>query len=152
MHPDSQPASIDSLGLNTENIPSPGPHPILFDRINESSIRSATLHTKGGAGPLGIDAAGWRRLCCSFGRSSSDLCKALAHMARHLCTSYLHPECVEAYNSCRIALNKFPDIRPIGVCEVVRRIIGKAIMTLVKDDIMEATGPTQLCAGQLTGL
>ena len=72
-------------------------------------------------------------------------------MARRLCTSYLHPECVEAYNFCCIALNKFPGIRPIGVCEVVRRIIGKAIMTLVKDDIMEATGPTQLCAGQLAG-
>ena len=67
----------------------------------------------------------------------------MSHMAHCLCTSYLHSEYVEVYNSCHlIALNKSSGIRPIGVCEVIRRIIGKTIMALVKDDIMKATGPT----------
>ena len=151
-HPEGRSYDINSSIPDNEIISPTNPHPILFDQINESTIRFAALRTKGGAGPSGIDAAGWRRLCCSFGRSSSDLCKALAHMARRLCTTYVHPECIQAYNACRlIALNKFPGIRPIGICEVVRRIIGKAIMTLVKDDVIDATGPTQLCAGQLAG-
>ena len=46
---------------------------------------------------------------------------------------------------------KCPGVRPIGVGEVVRRIIGKAVLATVKMDILEATGPLQLCAGQDAG-
>ena len=51
---------------------------------------------------------------------------------------------------CRlIALDKCPGVRP---GEVVRRIIGKAVLATVKMDILEAAGPLQLvCAGQDTG-
>ena len=40
-----------------------------------------------------------------------------------------------------------PGIRPIGVGEVVKRIIGKAILRTVKEDIQRVVGPLQLCAG-----
>ena len=50
-----------------------------------------------------------------------------------------------------IALDKCPGVRPIGVGEVVRRIIGKAVLAAVKMDILEAAGPLQLCAGQDAG-
>ena len=39
-------------------------------------------------------------------------------------------------------------MRPIGIGEVPRRIIAKAILKILKDDIGEAAGPLQLCAGQ----
>ena len=42
-------------------------------------------------------------------------------------------------------------MRPIGICETVRRIVGKAIMYIVGDDVQEAAGPLQLCAGQQAG-
>ncbi len=29
-------------------------------------------------GPLGVDAAGWRQLCCSFGHTLQDLCEYVA--------------------------------------------------------------------------
>ena len=35
--------------------------------------------------------------------------------------------------------------------EVVRRIIGKAVLTILKMEILEAAGPLQLCAGQDVG-
>ena len=44
-----------------------------------------------------------------------------------------------------------PGIRPIGVCEVIRRILGKAIMNVVADDVRAAAGPLQLCCGQDAG-
>ena len=37
------------------------------------------------AGPSGVDALSWRRLCTSF-KSSQDLCHALAVLTRCLCT------------------------------------------------------------------
>ena len=59
---------------------------------------------------------------------------------------------MEAYTSCRlIPLDKCPGVRPIGVGEVVRRIIEKAVMKIVKYDLQEAVGATQLCAGQEAG-
>ena len=52
--------------------------------------------------------------------------------------------------ACRlIPLDKNPGVRPIGVCEVDRRIISKAIL-FIKSDIQEAAGANQLCGGQIT--
>jgi len=41
--------------------------------------------------------------------------------------------------------------RPIGVGEVIRRIIGKCVMRVIKQDVFEAGGSLQLCAGQRSG-
>ena len=40
-----------------------------------------------------------------------------------------------------------PGVSPIGICEVSRMIVGKAVMTVVKADVVAVTGPVQLCAG-----
>ena len=50
-----------------------------------------------------------------------------------------------------IQLNKCPGVRQIGIREVVRRIIGKAIMRSTKQDLQAAVGSLQLCAGQDAG-
>ena len=55
--------------------------------------------------------------------------------------------------ACRlIALDKNPGVRPIGVCEVVRRIITKAVLEVTRGDIQESAGSLQLCAGQIAGI
>ena len=42
-------------------------------------------------------------------------------------------------------------MRPIGVGEVVRRIVGKSVVKVVKPDLLEAVGALQLCTGQDAG-
>ncbi len=42
-------------------------------------------------------------------------------------------------------------MRPIGIGEVLRRIIGKAIVSVIKPDIINSAGSLQLCAGQPAG-
>ena len=42
-------------------------------------------------------------------------------------------------------------MRPIGIGEVPRRIIAKAILRIIGGDIEEAAGSLQLCAGQDSG-
>ena len=49
-------------------------------------MQVATL-TKGGSGPSGMDAYGWRRILCStaFGTSNLDLQNIIAEMIKKLC-------------------------------------------------------------------
>lgn len=49
-------------------------------------------------------------------------------------------------------MDKNPGVRPIGISEVPRRIIAKAILGLLKFDIMEAAGPLQLSPEQIAGI
>ena len=60
-------------------------HPVKFEVID------AEMKTRGGSGPSGLDADGWKRILLSknFGESSSDLCQTLAKVSKKLCTEEL---------------------------------------------------------------
>ena len=65
----------------------------------------------------------------------------------------MDPSSISPLLACRlIPLNKNPGVRPIGVCETVRRIIAKAILSITRLDILEACGPLQLCVGHCAGV
>ena len=44
-----------------------------------------------------------------------------------------------------IPLNKMPGLRPIGVGEVLRRIIGKIVMSTLKSDVVKSCANSQMC-------
>ena len=69
-HPPKGPFSKDAI---TEDLKKTF-HPVIFDAIDGEAIQRAAVHTNGAAGPSGIDANGWRRLCTSFKQYSADLC------------------------------------------------------------------------------
>ncbi|XP_065893485.1 uncharacterized protein [Dysidea avara] len=150
-HPKGCPPLPTTLISNSSNSVPP-PHPIVFEGLDGICIRRAALRTGGTAGPSGLDAAAWRRMCTSFQRVSDDLCEALAGVARRLCTVFVDPSGLTAFVACRlIALDKCPGVRPIGIGETVRRVIAKAILCVIRSDIQRAAGSLQLCAGQLSG-
>ena len=136
--------------------------PVMFENITESTIANAALRTRGSSGPSGLDADGWRRILMSknFGTAGHSLRSALANFARKISTTetevlvsngttYAN---LEAYTACRlIPLDKNPGVRPIGVGEVLWRIIGKAILSVIKPEILSSAGNLQLCAGQAGG-
>ena len=95
----------------------------------------------------------WRRLCTSFKGPSRDLGESLATVARRLCSEYVDPSLIEPLLACHlIALDKNPEVRPIGVGDVARRIIAKAVIQFAKEDIQQACGCQQLCGGQVSGI
>ena len=128
-------------------------HPIIFDSLDGALIRNIASRMKGSAGPSGLDAEDWRQMCCSFKDASHHLCKTLADTAKYIAVNYIDPWGLEALNACRlIVLDKMPGIQPIGVGEVVKRIIGKAILRTMKEDIQRVVGPLQLCTGYENGV
>ena len=151
-HPNPGVVDPDTVLLKAELSLNHDPHPVVFDCINGDLIRSMALRCQGAAGPSGVNAAGWKRLCSSFKKASSELCHSLALVARQLCSSYVDPNGLSAFVACRmIALDKNPGVRPIGIGETCRRIISKAILAVVGQDVIDAMGPLQLCAGQESG-
>ena len=151
-HPNPQAAKLGTLlfGPTDDEVPES-----VFTEINGDMIRQAALRTKGSGGPSGIDANGFRRIlaCKSFKQSSLKLCEAVATMTRTLCTQYVDPFTIEPLVASRlIPLDKGEGaVRPIGVGEVLRRIVGKCVMNVAKKDVIEASGSLQLCAGQKSG-
>ena len=71
--------------------PSTIPHSVIFDEIDGISILKSALHTEGSAGPSGLDAYLWRRMCCSFQNASSALSEALACTARRISSTFVDP-------------------------------------------------------------
>eukprot|EP00731_Ephydatia_muelleri_P001462 Em0001g1462a len=82
--------------------------------------------------------------------SSNELCHSLALLARRLCTTFVDTKGLAPLLACRlVALDKNPGVRPIGIGEAARRIIAKAILHVTREDIQQAAGSLQLCAGQM---
>ena len=150
-HPEAQKASLSALLFGpVEEIPDSA-----YQQINGEMIREAALRTRGSGGPSGVDAVGFKRIlaCKSFKRSSTNLCDSIATLTKRLCTEYVDPLTTEPILSNRlIPLDKGNgEVRPIGVGEVIRRLIGKCVSKIGKQDVIDASGATQVCAGHKSG-
>ena len=157
-HP--EPSPLDESALHDFEMPPV--HSVVFEEISADSVRAAALQTKGGAGPSGVDADGWRHIFVSrnYGAASEDLRSEFARMIKILCTEKVdiftangHTNSnLEAFLACRLLpLDKCPGLRPIGVGEVLRRIAGKVVMSVIKGDVQKSVGSLQVCAGQAGG-
>ena len=126
-----------------------------FNCINEQNILKAANQVKGSGGPSLLDAKQCRRILCSkhYKSVGNDLREVLACFARKIAKDILGPTTLEPYTACRlIPLDKAPgekelQIRPIGVGEVLRRIVGKTIAWALSEDIQEAAGSSQVSTG-----
>ena len=116
----------------------------IFQALDCEAIKHAALHTSGTAGPSLADAAPWHWWCTCYNTSSAALCSSLALVGHRICTTCIDPLGLTVFNACcLIPLDKCPGVHPIGVAEVCCRMIGKAIMKIVKSDIQEAVAGHQ---------
>ena len=116
-------------------------HSVRFEDIDSDMIRQSALKTRGGAGPSGLDRDGWRRILTSncFGTEPSDLYASLSKLTKILCSINQEENSLEPLLASRlIPLNKNPGLRPIGIGETLRRIIGKTVARLLKQDVVDS--------------
>ena len=138
----------------------PSPNPVIYEQITAEVIQKASRELKGSGGPTLVDADTWRHFLCSraYGKQPYNLAEAISCLAKRLCTDQIHPDCLHGFISGRlIPLDKGadskgkPGIRPIGIGEVLRRIVGKSVMYVFKADIQLAGGCLQTCTGVRAG-
>ena len=156
-HPKAEPADPSAL---LEVTASPV-QPVIFENINADLIKRLSKMLQGSGGPTLIDSDFWKHmLCCkSYGTQSNCLAEAIANLAKRLCCEHVHPDCLKEYLSSRLVpLDKGsdsqgnPGVRPIGIGEVLRRLVGKSAMYIVKSDIQRAAGSLQMCTGLRSGI
>ena len=156
-HPKAREADQDIIIPPTAS----DPQPVIFESIDGVSVHNAAKKLQGSGGPTLMDSDGWKHILCSksYGNASVNLCDDIAELAKKLCRDNIHPDVLHEFVANRlIPLDKGEDkegnkgVRPIGIGEILRRIIGKVIVTNIREDIIQAAGPLQTCAGLRSGI
>jgi len=150
-HPSAKPASEDILitgeKISVENV--------IFEAIDIELVKKAAKLTSGSGGPTQVDSECWQHiLCCSaFKKPQELLADSIARLARRICTEVVDFQSIEVLTAGRLVpLDKCPGLRPIGIGEILRRIIGKCVMMVLKKDVQNDAGPLQTCAGHAGGI
>ena len=80
-------------------------------------------------------------------------------MLKKLSYEEIHPDTLHEFVACRlIPLDKGEDkwsnigVRPIGIGEIFRRLVGKVVVENIRTDIIDAAGPLQTCVGLDAGI
>ena len=121
--------------------------------ITERIIDKVARRTFGSNGPSGSDANHWFDALIRFGTSSCTLREAVSLLGNMLCNTVVPWRKIKALFSNRlIALDKNPGVRPIGVGETLRRILGKAVADITGDDLIDVFGTQQLAGGVECGI
>ena len=111
--------------------------------IDAENVTKAALKARGGAGPSGLDADGWKRIFTlnQFGDSADDLWKTFTEVIKKLSTVENQATSLEAFLANRlILLDENHGLRLIRVGEVLRRIAGKVIVLHLKEDVIQSVG------------
>ena len=120
------------------------------------AVQVAARNTSGSGGPMKTDADTWKHVLCSkaYGNLSDGLAEEVANLGRRLCTEEIPHDHISTLLACRLVpLMKEDDgVRPVGVGETLRRIIGKCVTKVLGKDIQQASGTLQTCAGIESGI
>ena len=122
----------------------------LLEKLNitSSTVEKQARKLFGSSGPSGSDANHWFDALIRFGLESSRLRDLVSQLGNLIAYEIISWRKIKALFSCRlIALDKQPGVRPIGIGETLRRLLGKAVADLTNDDLAYAFGSEELAGG-----
>lgn len=129
---------------------------VVFENIGGSLVQKSAMTTAGSGGPSKVDAETWKNMLCSkaYGEFSWNLAEEVAVFARRLCTESIPSDSMDAFWACRLVpLMKEDDgVRPVGIGETLRRIVGKCVIKTLGTEVQMAAGTLQTCAGVESGI
>ena len=155
------PKAVDPCPEVLLPVTKPPPNEVIFELITPEVVQRSCKHLNGSGGPTLVDADSWKYFVCSraYGKLTHHLADAISGLAKRLCTEAIHPESLQDYIAGRlIPLDKGADknghlgVRPIGIGETLRRIVGKSVMMVFKKDVQAAGGCLQTCTGIRSGI
>ena len=129
---------------------------VIFEAIDSEAVQQAAKSVHGSGGPSHIDAGLWKHILCSkrFGRECTDLANEVALATRRLCVEDISNDSIHLLTDCRLIplMKEGNGVRPIGIGESLRRIMGRCVAKVVKRDVQLASGSLQTCTGLEAGI
>ena len=126
----------------------------MFDALDTSVVCGAALHTVGAAGPSGIDARGWRRLCTSFVLLQMNFVVQLLCLPdSYVLHSFLQIFSLHFWDAGSLhwtSLQEFGLLEFVRWCDALWQRL--PALYVIRDGIQAAAGSHQLCVGQIAGM
>ena len=144
-HPKASPLFEETF--NISELPPP-------EKLNITSTdKKQAMKLFGSSGPSGSDANHWFDALIRFGLESSRLRDLVSQLGNLIANEIISWRKIKTLLSCRlIALDKQPGVRPIGIGETLRRLLGNAVADLTGDNLANAFGSEQLAGGKSCGI
>ena len=129
---------------------------VIFEAIDANAIQNAAKNIHGSGGPTKVDADSWKHVLCSksFGKLSEELADEIAIATRRFCVEDIPHNYTNLLFDCRLVplMKEDNGVRPIGIGETLRRIVGKSVTKVVRSDVQLAGGCLQTCTGVEAGI
>jgi hypothetical protein len=117
-------------------------------QVTTGHVEKIARKLSGGAGPGGTDAAIWQHLLLYHKEASKELAAAVAALCEVMANGIVEWKLIRALVANRlVALDKCPGVRPIGIGECLRRILGKVMAFITREDVAEVAKEEQLAVG-----
>ena len=101
----------------------------------------------GSAGPSGVDSISMPHWLLKFGEASASLRKSITKLVEWLANGYPPWTAYRAMMWSRlVGLDKYPGVRPIGIGNILRRLVCKVLLIVVGNEATRACGTDQLCS------
>ena len=146
-HPNTRDVKIN-------NVPHCGTCPELINaNASEENIETVAKRASGSARPLGVDSVSFSYWIFKFGWASSLLRKPIVEMVEWLANACPPWTTCRALTWCRlIGMKKCPGVRPIGIGEMLRRMLCKVLLLVAGKEATQACGTDHLCGGLEAGI
>uniref|UniRef100_A0A0G4GC64 Reverse transcriptase domain-containing protein n=1 Tax=Chromera velia CCMP2878 TaxID=1169474 RepID=A0A0G4GC64_9ALVE len=136
-----------------ETMPREGLPTLIPLLITKEDIAAVARHLQGSAGPSKLDSTQLRTAVLSLGRESRELREELVILATEMGGRVFEWDQVKALITYQlVVLDKCPGVRPVGIGEAIRRLLGKAVMKETREELQEACRADQLCSSLMGGL
>ena len=112
------------------------------------NVEQTAKRLSGSAGPSGIDSISMSHWLLKFGGANARLRKSIASMVEWLANCYYPWAAFRAMTWGRlVGLDKHPGVRPIGIGDILRKLLCKVMLIIVDNEGTRACGTDQLCSG-----
>lgn len=135
---------------NEQELPTPNPMATKLQHIRPKDIEGAIQKLQGSGGPSQLDARTFKRMIFSkvFNKEAEQIVHEITNITNKLSAKQFERKQAEPLVALRMVAIRKKDgnFRPVGISEILRRIITKVVAWEIKLDVKEVTGSRQ-CAG-----
>lgn len=120
--------------------------------ITDGDVEEVAKKLSGSAGLVGFDSSMMQNILLQHGGASAKLRQSVAKLATWISNENVFWVAYRGLMMCReLALDKMPGVCPLGIGDILRRLIATCVLRVMVDQAVGACGTDNLCSGLKLG-